>query len=361
MLSRWLICGSDFSNIIFHGDPLTYHKKPSAVATAYDIVIGTIEAIRLTRRTGAKIIHARFYVAASIGLAVKAATGAKLLFDMRGFWADEKVDGNLWPAGGWLYRGAKQMERRLLLAADHVVVLTNASKRELLGFDYLIDNMPKITVIPTCADLEQFKVINFDKGHPFTFGYVGSIGTWYLFDEALAFFQVLRRRRPDARLLIVNRGQHSAIRQVVLDAGISEDEICLWTAAHSEVPALINQMHAAAAIIKPCYSKIASAATKVAEYMGCGVPCVGNVGVGDMEEVIENNRVGVILKDFSEREMERAADKLFLLISDPETPQRCAETARKLFALEDGVFLYELIYKELAFGAESLPARSQET
>ena len=34
-------------------------------------------------------------------------------------------------------------------------------------------------------------------------------------------------------------------------------------------------------------AKIASAPTKLAEYLGCGVPCLGNVGVGDMEAILE--------------------------------------------------------------------------
>ena len=32
-----------------------------------------------------------------MALPAKRMTGAKLLFDMRGFWADERVDGGLWP------------------------------------------------------------------------------------------------------------------------------------------------------------------------------------------------------------------------------------------------------------------------
>ena len=43
-----------------------------------------------------QIIHARSYVAYIIALAIKRITGIKFLFDMRGFWADERVEGGLW-------------------------------------------------------------------------------------------------------------------------------------------------------------------------------------------------------------------------------------------------------------------------
>ena len=53
-------------------------------------------------RTGGRIVHARGYVPALIALALRATRGTRLLFDMRGFWADERVDGALWPRDGTL-------------------------------------------------------------------------------------------------------------------------------------------------------------------------------------------------------------------------------------------------------------------
>ncbi len=328
--------------------PLAYHRTPSAPATAYDIAVGTAMALRIARRHQIGIVHARSYVPATMALGVKRGTGARFLFDMRGFWADERVDGGLWPREGRLYRAAKAMERRFLLAADHVVTLTRASVREIERFDYLAGRVPPITVIPTCADLERFRPRPADPDRPFTFGYVGSVGTWYLFDETLALFNVLRRRRPDARLLVVNRHEHEAIRAAAGRAGILEDRLELLAAEHAQVPEQIARMHVAAAVIKPCYSKIASAATKLAEYLGCGVPCVGNTGVGDMEEVLEGHRVGVALHGFSEGELEAGAERLLALLADPETPQRCVDTARELFSLGAGVEGYDRIYRTLA-------------
>src|SRR5262249_2163761 len=191
--------------------PLAYHKSPSAPATAYDIAVGTLVALRLVPRRKVKIVHARSYVPALIALAVKRLTGAKFLFDMRGFWADERVDGGLWPRDGRLYGLAKSLERRFLEAADHVVTLTHASPRGMARFPYLKDKMPPLSVIPPSADLDRFRPQEERHDRVFTFGYVGSVGTWYLFDEILAFFSAILERRPDARLLVVNRNEHQLI------------------------------------------------------------------------------------------------------------------------------------------------------
>ena len=60
--------------------------------------------------------HARSYVPAIVAIAVKRVAGVKFLFDMRGFWADERFDRWLPPENGRLYRIAKNLERRFLEA-----------------------------------------------------------------------------------------------------------------------------------------------------------------------------------------------------------------------------------------------------
>src|SRR5690606_35951722 len=112
--------------------------------------------LKLSRNRQISIIHARSYVASLIALAVRKRLGARFIFDMRGFWADERVDGELWSRHGPLFAVAKQCEREFLLAADHVVSLTHAAVREIGTFPYLADRMPPSSVIPTCTDLDLF-------------------------------------------------------------------------------------------------------------------------------------------------------------------------------------------------------------
>lgn len=328
--------------------PLAYHKWPSAPATAFDIASGTLVALWLVVRHHAKIVHVRSYVPAAMGLAVTRVTGAKFLFDIRGFWADERVDGGIWRAGSTLYRVAKWLERRFFRAADQIVTLTQASKREIAGFDYLEGRAPAIAVIPTCADLEIFKPQPAQKPDGFTLGYVGSVGSWYLFDEVVACFKILLEHEPDARLLIVNRNEHELIKGSLRRGGVDLERVELTSASHNEVPGLIARMSAGAAIIKPVYSKIASAPTKLAEYLACGVPCLGNSNVGDMQQILESNRVGVALAAFSDQDRRVTVARLLDLVHDPETPQRCVETARALFSLERGVDLYRQAYERLS-------------
>lgn len=328
--------------------PLRYHKRPSAPATAYDVAVGMVTGLAVAVRMHADILHVRSYVPALIALPIRKLTGARLLFDMRGFWADERVDGALWPKGGRLYQIAKSLEGRFLRAADHIVTLTNASARELRRFPALVGTSKPISVIPTCADLSMFQPAPTPPTGDFVFGYVGSVGTWYLFEEMLAFFKALLRRSPDARFLVVNRKEHEHIRALARQAGVPWDRLELVSARHDEVAPLLQRIHLGAALIRPSFSKIASSPTKIAEYLGCGVPCLGNSGVGDVAEILEGRNCGVLLDTFDPDSIAVAVDRALALLQDPAVRQRCTDVARDVFSLQSGVAAYGSIYQALA-------------
>lgn len=336
----------DRAGIVWH--PLRYHRRPSALATAWDIVIGTLVALWLVLRHRLRIVHARSYVAACMAVVVKRLTGARFLFDMRGFWADERVDGGLWPANSLLYRVAKRLERSFLLHADHVVSLTHAAVREMRGWPWLQGRMPLTTVIPTCTDLERFTPSTALPREPLVVGYVGSAGTWYLFDEAVACFALLREMRPDARWLIVNRGEHAYILDRIRAAGIDPSAVDLRSADHAEVPRLMAAMHAGMFFIKPRFSKLASAPTKLGEFLGCGLPCLSNSGVGDMADILRTEGAGVAVDRFDADSLRAGIQELLALLDDTQTQARCVAAARSYFLLDTGVSGYCSIYATMS-------------
>lgn len=332
--------------------PLRYHKRPSALATAFDIAQGVAVGAWAVMRHRVRIVHARSYVSSVIALALKKLFRLKYIFDMRGFWADERVDGGLWPAGGRLYRVAKWFERRFLLNADCVVSLTQAAVGEMRTFPYLQGRMPRFEVITTCADLEVFRPGQADPSprpadRPFTLGYVGSVGVWYLFDETLRCFQMLRERLPDARLHILNRGGHDFIQQRMAALNIDPAALQVEAADHAGVARAMKQMDAGIFFIKPVYSKTASAPTKLGEFLGCGVPCLGNHGVGDMATILEKEQVGVAMDRFDGPAMREAIDRLIQLTQKPGILAQCREVALRYFSLDEGVKSYDRIYRSL--------------
>ena len=120
-------------------------------------------AERLAAKQGFDIVHCRSYLPALVGARLKRRFGLRFLFDMRGFWADERVEGGLWsldkPVYRSVYRWFKKQETRLLAEADHVVVLTEAA-REILRREWAVPERIPVTVIPCCADFSVFQPID---------------------------------------------------------------------------------------------------------------------------------------------------------------------------------------------------------
>jgi hypothetical protein len=166
----------------------------------------------------------------------------------------------------------------------------------------------------------------------------------------LAFFRALQAIRHDARLLFVNRTDHAEIRSRASAAGIDDSRLEIRSAEFGQMPELVARMSAGMALIRPAYSKIASAPTKLGEYLGCGIPCLGNAGVGDMEQVLESRRVGTVLRGFSADQLSEGARLLLDLSRDPDIGARCRHAAEQLFSRDLGVAAYSGIYDRLACG-----------
>lgn len=325
-----------------------YHKAPSIFATSYDLLAGIFHCSYLVWRYKIKVVHARSYPPAFIALLLKKLFGIKFLFDMRGFWADERVDGNIWKKDSQTYRITKSLEKSFITNSDHIISLTNAAVNEMEKFPYLASSSLPISVISTCVDLEKFtpKNENIESEH-FTLGYLGTVGTWYLFEETIQAFKTLIEIRPSAKILIINKGEHKFIQHSLENQRIPLDSVEILSANHDEIPSLIKRMSAAVFFLKPLFSKQAAAPTKLGELLASGIPCLTNAGVGDMGNIIRNGKVGITIDDFSNHAIEDGVNELIELTQQENIIDRCRQIAELNFSLEDGIKSYAEIYKSL--------------
>lgn len=333
--------------------PRVWHNKPVGIlATLYDLIAGRRQAIRVAREVGAEIVHCRSYIASLMGLAVRRATGARLIFDMRGFWPDERVDGGIWSKSSLTYRVFKRVERSLFLNADHIVSLTKAGVREYEAFDYMKDVPPKSTVIPTCTNLEIFQSQDAPRNE-FTLGYIGSVGSWYLFDEVAQAVAKALEKRSDTRFLVVTKGNHNMVRQVLDRAGVDLERVEVCSADFTEVAQQVSRMDAGIFFIRPAWSKRASCPTRLGEFLACGKPCLTNSGVGDVADDISETGTGIALPPLGTdnvdmTDLDRALDILFTMAADPSMAARCRAVAQERFSLARGAAAYSNIYKRLS-------------
>ncbi len=331
--------------------PLTYHKTPTIPATFFDLLQGIICAAFFVLFCRINIVHVRSYVAGVMGWTIKKVFRVPLLFDMRGFWADERIEGGLWRKESRIYSIAKNFEHRFFRDADRVVSLTYKGREVIEGFDYLKERKNFIDVIPTCADLVRFHPEKQERkfGDRFIVGYSGSVGLWYDFPTTLRAFQAFKNNPKYNRplLLVLNKGEHEKIQTHLKDFGFEKEDYILLSSPSDEMPYWLNQMDVNVYFIRASFSKQASAPTKLAEILGCGKSVITNDFVGDSGKIIRENRVGVVTNSFEEQEVVKAVEEWFTLSQDAQLAERCVETSKKYFSLDAGVKEYSRIYNSL--------------
>lgn len=339
--------------------PLAYHKRPPVVSSAFDASALMRTAIRLHHRHRFDVVHCRSYIPARAGLALQRRFGVRFLFDMRGFWPDEKVEGNNWNLGNPLYalvyRYFKRLESRLLKGADHIVSLTNAGKAQLLTRPEFVENPAPISVIPCCVDFNHFQVARpYDRAnarrmlgigdHEAVLAYLGSLGSWYMLGEMLDFFKTYASSFPRARFLFVTTDDAETIRKAANDRAVDPDALLIRSGTREEIPKLMAAANLGIFFIKPVFSKTASSPTKMGEMLAVGLPIIANSGVGDVGPMIDEIGAGVAIRDFTQKSYASAIAQLKDF--DPGDAAR-RERALPWFDVNVGIDRYDRIYRDL--------------
>lgn len=336
--------------------PAFYTKSPPILGTLYDLWQMNKMARAFIMKHHIDAVHCRSYIAAIIGLGCKRTWGTKFIFDMRGFWADERVEGNIWnlknPIFRVVYSFFKRKEIQYFTEADYTISLTHCGKSEIHSWKSIRNNPIPIQVIPCCVDLEKFahptplpkdNIIQVAKKEGrFILGYIGSIGTWYMLEEMLDFFKELKKHKKEALFLFITQEQ-ALVRAWCKKKEIDDKDICLTTCLHAEVPDYIDLMDAAVFFIRPSFSKKASSPTKQGEIMALGKPIFCNAGVGDTDMVIEKYHAGQIIKEFSTKAYQKAIEAFCVTSYNTEEIKKGAS---EFYSLSNGVNLYEEVYRK---------------
>lgn len=309
------------------------------------------------RNKNVQTIHCRGLQPALIGFLLKYIFKSKMIFDMRGLWVDEKLDmGTLNKkkiVDKSIYTFLKNIENFILKNTDHLVVLTNKVKEYVVNKKLL--KPEKISVIPCSVDYQLFAK-NSELKRKDTFykyyaipensiimTYCGSLSGYYMLDEMLNFFEQLSSKKKNVFFLLI-----TADLKVIENKLKNKDyknNIIFLKAEWNEVPFYLSLSKFMVSFIKPTFAKIASSPTKIAEAMALGVPVVSNSGIGDLDELIENNDLGGIIEldsnkinQFIEHNMEK-----ILTFSK----QTIINNSFNLFDIKKSKANYKKIYEKL--------------
>lgn len=334
---------------------LPYHKKPSIPATFYDILAGARFAVKLIRSERIDVLHARAHVPLAMALLAQRFARVKLIFDIRGLMAEEYADAGIWHQNSRPFRWIKKLEQMGIRRADQIVVLTNRLRDWLIAHE--LKRSDQIEVIPCCVDFGRFDGRSnlqdtrerFPANGRFEVVYAGSLGGLYLVEEMGYFFKAIKEQRPDAFLRILSSSPPEQAAAALKSAGVDEHDYKIEAVTPVEVFTYLRRASLGVSFRKPTFAQIAASPTKIPEYLAAGLPVVCNADIGDMDELVGREQIGVVLHSFDEKAYKAVAVQALALAKDGHMRDRAVQVAHKYFDLttvgRDG---YVNVYRRLA-------------
>lgn len=345
--------------------PLPYTKKPPVLSTIYDLLKLQRTITRLHHNNPFNLVHCRSYPMSLIGLYLKRKFAIGFIFDMRGFWADERVDGNIWnlknPMYNLIYRFFKNKEKQFLETADYTISLTHRAAAEIRSWRHLNQKNVRLEVIPCCVDLELFnpatitqqqkeqlcRQLNIEPEKQFVLSYLGSLGTWYMTNEMMQFFKTLKTVIPNAVFLLITPDAPDTVRSVAQKNGIQAQDLRITFKPRHQVPAALSLSRYSVFFIKPAYSKMSSSPTKQGEIMAMGIPVICNAHVGDTDAIVQQYESGICIENFTPEAYLRAAKTMAETAISPQTANHIRAGAMACFSLQNGVEQYLKVYQKV--------------
>lgn len=333
---------------------LTYHKYPKVLSSFYDIFLGIIVSLSIIIRYRIQIVHARANIPIAIGYALKSFAPIRLLYDRRGIMGEDHTEHSGWKKGGYLYRLAVWFEKKVIIKSDAIVVLTQKVNDQLnKSINFSKDVL--IKTIPCCIDLQLF---NYDGNtnlrdemglsKKFILVYCGSLGTYNLLYEMFDFFKEAIEAIPNAHFLILTQNKDAVSDLIMKREDMDKDKITVTYAPQEKLPHFLSMADAGLVFRRTSPTAIAASPTKFGEYLACGLPVISTPQIGDIEEIINSNKIGVVLDGYGKSKYRDAISNLLSLLTEKEAiRRRCRKVAENVFSLEHGARAYLSIYGRL--------------
>ena len=327
-------------NIVWH--PFIYTESPPVLSTIFDIIRGYQKGKKIVRKYRINIIHCRGYISSFIGLRLKKKLNSKMIFDMRGWFAEEKVESGAWSSSVYkpIFNYFKKEEKKYIEKSDYTVSLTEAGKNYILKSFRI--NVNNIGVIPTCTDLNQFK---FDtnnrklirkelniKDSTKVLIHSGGLGGHYKASKFIQLYKEFKKHFDDTVFLVLSKDG------IGLDLAELKKEIIVTSAHYTEVQKYLSAADYGLIYYPNTFSVIGRSPTKLGEYLGCGVFPIGPQYCGDLELQAKTLELPISLykDDLNMNIIDKKYDK-----------EKLREKAYKIMDLELGVKFYHSLYLQL--------------
>lgn len=274
-----------------------------------------------------------------------------LIYEIRAFWEDAAVDHGTYGENSWRYRLVRIMESWMCRKADHVMVLCDGLRRELIRRGIASG---KISIVPNSIDMEDFNECTPDKelsvGHGLrdkvVIGFLGSFYRYEGLDLAVEAFASLAPKHPNWMFLLVGGGEmDAALKERVGALGLNDRVVFAGRISHDRIPGAYALCDV---LVYPRYSmRLTELVTplKPLEAMAMGKAVVAS-DVGGHREIIIDQETGVLFPAGNKSALASSIERLIIDKGLREALARKGrEWVRKERTWEKTVTIYETVYQ----------------
>lgn len=312
---------------------LTWHPGMSLWQKFKDVASGIVAVGRL-RRKGYRHIVALGSVAGSFAYMCGTALRMRLFLYQYEPHSDVSVASGAWDRKSLQYRLARFFERRSANFA-HVIASGTRFMGERLKNEWSV--RAEFFRIPTVVNESKFQFdpavaqrmrvdLGLEPDQPVLF-YTGKFGGLYYSVEIARAFAWLRDHEPRLHMLIVTPNDEDYVHGLFDAAGVDREHYSICHSSYDEIERFYFAGDLGLITIPPGPGQQFRSSIKVGEYLCAGMPFLTPAGVSEDYVHATEQDVGVVVRDYSEREIRNAWPKIerFLSMDVNERRKRCRD------------------------------------
>ena len=321
---------------------LRYFSNQLVYLNLFNVLIANLILFFLNIFNSYKFIHIRSYLP-FLNVIIFFFYSKKIIFDMRGFWPEEKIDRFDWKKYQFRFKILKILEKIILHRSYKVICLTKESIK-ILSKKYPSININKFLHIPTCSDTDYFYPLNNNKKDKITFGYLGTIDKAYDIEKVVNVFSNLLLINNKIFIKFVTKSNYNKLKEILDKYKISSKYFSIESASRENLNDLLNTIDIGVFYLKKNDSIKASFPTKISEFLSCNIPLLTNSFNEDINEILINNKLGII-NSFNNVNYNLLNNQINSLLNDNIRNNNCRKYALSNLSLSFAVKQYEKIYK----------------
>lgn len=264
-------------------------KRSDSAVSISNVSLHLLFALKLVLKSRKyDVLHCRSYMATLFGCIAKLFFDVKVVFDVRGYLIDEAIEVGKIKKGSFKENLLRGIEKFIFRRSDKIISVSEKMRiniKQRFGRDSVL--IPNPTFFPdtdsVCVSRKEIL-------------YIGSLNEWHLPELFFECMADVLSEMPDYKLKILTT-QVDKAKNLAEKFMINVDKFSALTIPSDQV---LNHARGAClgwCIIKPTFSKSVCAPVKFNEYIAAGVPTIVNSGIGDLAEIVQQYKLGIVARE----------------------------------------------------------------